>query len=73
MHCLPVLVLIVLAPTSNRLLAQSTFVWPAGNRVAVRLTFDDALASQVLMWMDLFARNSARVTFYVNQRSMEKN
>jgi peptidoglycan/xylan/chitin deacetylase (PgdA/CDA1 family) len=73
MHCLPVLVLIVLAATSNRLLAQSTFVWPAGKRVAVSLSFDDARASQVLMGLDLFARHAARVTFYVNPRSMEKN
>jgi peptidoglycan-N-acetylglucosamine deacetylase len=53
--------------------AQSNFAWPAGKRVAVSLSFDDARASQVLTGLDLFERHGARVTFYVNPRNMEKH
>jgi len=52
--------------------AQSKFAWPEGRQVAVSLSFDDARASQVTRGLDIFARHKARVTFYVNPRSMER-
>lgn len=53
--------------------AQSAFTWPDHKRVAVSLSFDDARASQVTNGLEFFARHKARVTFFVNPRSMVKN
>lgn len=52
--------------------AQQRFAWPQGKHVAVSLSFDDARASQVTRGLDVFAKHKARVTFYVNPRSMER-
>ena len=54
------------------LMAQQRFAWPQGRQVAVSLSFDDARASQVTRGLDLLARHKAKVTFYVNPRSMER-
>ena len=54
--------------------AQETrpaFHWPAGKRVAVSLSFDDARASQIDVGLPLFDRYGAKVTFYVNPPNME--
>lgn len=52
--------------------AQTRFPWPAGKRVAVSLSFDDARASQVTAGLDVFEKHGAKVTFFVNPRSVEK-
>lgn len=52
--------------------AGPAFHWPAGKRVAVSLSFDDARASQVDVGLSLFDAQNVRVTFYVNPRSLEK-
>ena len=44
------------------LTAQAAFPWPAGKRVAVSLSFDDARASQVLSGLDLLQRHGAKAT-----------
>jgi peptidoglycan/xylan/chitin deacetylase (PgdA/CDA1 family) len=64
----------LLAPHSA-LTAQTTrpaFHWPEGKRVAVSLSFDDARASQVDVGVPLFDKYGAKVTFYVNPKSLEK-
>ena len=66
------LVLVALLLLPARLPAQGAFAWPEGKRVAVSLSFDDARASQVTTGLDVFARHGAKVTLYVNPRSMEK-
>jgi hypothetical protein len=45
--------------------------WPAGKRVAVSLSFDDARNSQVDVGVPLFARHKAKVTFFVNPPNMK--
>lgn len=67
------LALWLLCSASMPLAAQTAFAWPAGKRVAVSLSFDDARASQVLSGAGLFRRHGARVTFYVNPRAIEKH
>ena len=69
----------VLAVASALLLAGAmsaqekakAFHWPAGKRVAVSLSFDDARASQVDVGLPLFNRYGVKVTFYVNPPKME--
>ena len=73
MKSLPVFCLFLLGAGTPSLSAQTSFAWPEGKRVAVSLSFDDARASQVLTGLDLFERQGAKVTFYVNPRSMEKH
>jgi peptidoglycan/xylan/chitin deacetylase (PgdA/CDA1 family) len=65
--------LLLLWAASEHLSAQTRFPWPEGKRVAVSLSFDDARESQAVNGFDLFARHCAKVTFYVNPRSMEKH
>ena len=65
--------LLLLSATSIPLSAQTGFQWPEGKRVAVSLSFDDARESQALNSLELFERHGAKVTFYVNPRSMEKH
>jgi peptidoglycan/xylan/chitin deacetylase (PgdA/CDA1 family) len=55
---------------ANLVAAQQSFSWPAGKRVALSLSFDDARQSQITNGLELFARHEARVTFYVNPRNM---
>ena len=52
--------------------AGHAFRWPEGKRVAVSLSFDDARASQVDAGVPLFDKYGAKVTFYVNPRSLDK-
>jgi peptidoglycan/xylan/chitin deacetylase (PgdA/CDA1 family) len=54
------------------LAAQPAFQWPAGKRVAVSFSFDDARASQIDVGVPLFDKYGAKVTFYVNPPNMEK-
>jgi hypothetical protein len=42
------------------------FRWPAGKRVAVSLTLDDARPSQVDVGLPVLARHGTRATFYVS-------
>lgn len=72
MRIVPAISLLLLGAASLHLSAQTSFQWPEGKRVAVSLSFDDARESQALDGIDLFARHGAKVTFYVNPRSMEK-
>src|SRR4029077_10746451 len=51
---------------------NSGFHWPAGKRVAVSLSFDDARTSQVDVGIPLFDSHGVKVTFYVNPRSLAK-
>jgi len=72
---LPAVVCVCLIFSPRELAAQdaaSTFHWPAGKRVAVSLSFDDARASQVDVGVPLFDAHGVKVTFYVNPRSLEK-
>jgi peptidoglycan/xylan/chitin deacetylase (PgdA/CDA1 family) len=48
------------------------FHWPAGKRVAVSLSFDDARASQIDVGLPLFDKYGVKVTFYVNPKNTEK-
>lgn len=73
MKFLPVISLLLAGAAWAPVSAQTNFQWPAGKRVAVSLSFDDARESQALNGFDLFARHGARATFYVNPRSMEKH
>jgi peptidoglycan/xylan/chitin deacetylase (PgdA/CDA1 family) len=52
--------------------APTGFHWPANKQVAVSLSFDDARASQMDTGIPLFDRYSAKVTFYVNPKNLEK-
>ncbi|MEP7367642.1 MAG: polysaccharide deacetylase family protein [Acidobacteriota bacterium] len=72
MNGLCAFVLLALLAVPIHLSGQSTFAWPEGKRVAVSLSFDDARASQVVTGLDIFAKHAAKVTLYVNPRSMEK-
>ncbi|HTQ56712.1 MAG TPA: polysaccharide deacetylase family protein [Bryobacteraceae bacterium] len=47
------------------------FQWPAGKRVAVSLSFDDARTSQIDVGLPLLDRYGAKVTFYVNPPNMQ--
>lgn len=49
-----------------------TFHWPAGKRLAVSLSFDDARASQLDVGVPLFDKYGAKVTFFVNPSNMAK-
>jgi peptidoglycan/xylan/chitin deacetylase (PgdA/CDA1 family) len=72
---LPAVVCVFLIQSTGELPAQNTspaFHWPAGKRVAVSLSFDDARASQVDVGVPLFEAHGVKVTFYVNPRSLEK-
>ena len=72
---LPAVVCVCLIFSPRELAAQDaapTFHWPAGKRVAVSLSFDDARASQVDVGVPLFDAHGVKVTFYVNPRSLEK-
>ncbi len=51
---------------------QTLFHWPAGKRVAVSLSFDDARVSQIDVGVPLFDKYGAKVTFFVNPPNMEK-
>lgn len=50
--------------------APPAFHWPAGKRVAVSLSFDDARASQIDVGVPLFDKYGAKVTFFVNPPNM---
>ncbi len=52
--------------------APAGFHWPAGKRVAVSFSFDDARASQIDVGVPLFDKYGAKVTFFVNPPNMEK-
>src|SRR5260221_9413972 len=52
--------------------ARPAFHWPEGKKVAVSLSFDDARPSQMDVGLPLFDKYGAKVTFYVNPRSLEK-
>lgn len=72
----PTIILIVagLLASAWKLSAQEVrpgFHWPAGKRVAVSLSFDDARASQIDVGVPLFDKYGAKVTFFVNPRNME--
>ena len=45
---------------------NSVFEWPAGKRVAVSLSFDDARLSQVDVGLPLLKRHGVKATFYVS-------
>lgn len=69
------LVLASLVASQCELSAQNTrsqFHWPRGKRVAVSLSFDDARTSQIDVGVPLFDRYGAKITFYVNPRSLNK-
>src|SRR6185437_12652378 len=72
---LPAVVCAFLIHSTVELHAQNNgpaFHWPAGKRVAVSLSFDDARASQVDVGLPVFEAHGVKVTFYVNPRSLEK-
>jgi peptidoglycan/xylan/chitin deacetylase (PgdA/CDA1 family) len=46
--------------------SKSAFRWPAGKRVAVSLSFDDARLSQIDRGLDLLNPTGVKVTFFVN-------
>ena len=72
---LTLLVLPALLGSPGRLTAQEAvagFPWPAGKRVAVSFSFDDARASQIDVGVPLFDKYGAKVTFYVNPPNMEQ-
>lgn len=52
--------------------AKKAFHWPAGKRVAVSLTFDDARTSQVDRGLDLFNAAGVKVTFFVTPEGVRK-
>jgi peptidoglycan/xylan/chitin deacetylase (PgdA/CDA1 family) len=73
--CLLILTFVSLLAPRCELSAQNAgraFHWPEGKRVAVSLSFDDARASQVDVGVPLFDKHGAKVTFYVNPRSLDK-
>jgi peptidoglycan/xylan/chitin deacetylase (PgdA/CDA1 family) len=45
---------------------KGKFVWPAGKRAAISLTFDDARPSQIDMGMPIFDKYGVRATFYIS-------
>ena len=50
---------------------KKPFQWPAGKRVAVSLTFDDARLSQPDVGLALLDRLGVKATFYVEPRNVE--
>jgi peptidoglycan/xylan/chitin deacetylase (PgdA/CDA1 family) len=52
--------------------AKKSFEWPAGKRVAVSMTFDDARTSQVDRGLDLFAKYGVKATFFVESRNIQQ-
>ncbi|MEN6601707.1 MAG: polysaccharide deacetylase family protein [Bryobacteraceae bacterium] len=58
--------------SASALWAQGDFKWPAGKRVAVSFSFDDARLSQVDTGLPLFDTNGVKATFYVSLRNAEK-
>ena len=72
---LPVLTGLCLLSASGRMMGQDAgdrFRWPAGKRVAVSLSFDDARASQVNSGIPLLDKYGVKATFYVNPGNIEK-
>jgi len=51
---------------------EAAFRWPAGKRVAVSLTFDDARLSQIDVGIPLFERHGVPATFYVSMANLAK-
>jgi len=73
LKCVTMLVFAGLLASLDRLPAQETqptFHWPAGKRVAVSFSFDDARASQIDVGVPLFDKYGAKVTFFVNPPNM---
>jgi peptidoglycan/xylan/chitin deacetylase (PgdA/CDA1 family) len=70
----PVVIAAALTLTSGALDAQQGpapgFVWPAGRRAAVSLSFDDARATQLDVGVPLFAEHGTHVTFYLTARDV---
>jgi peptidoglycan-N-acetylglucosamine deacetylase len=60
----------LLALAASSLPAQ--VAWPAGTRVAVSFSFDDARLSQIDTGLPLLARHHAKVTFYVQPGNMPR-
>ena len=54
------------------LVAQDSFRWPAGKKLAVSLSFD-ARVSQPKVGLELFRKHPAKVTFYVGPRGVERD
>ena len=72
---LPMLAGLCLLAGPAGLLGQATgdrFRWPAGKRVAVSLSFDDARASQVISGVPLLNKYGVKATFYVNPANVER-
>jgi len=51
---------------------KGRFVWPAGKRVAISLTFDDARPSQIDTGMPIFDKSGVRATFYISPDNLEQ-
>jgi peptidoglycan/xylan/chitin deacetylase (PgdA/CDA1 family) len=51
---------------------KQTFHWPAGKRVAVSLSFDDARLSQIDRGLDVLNPTGVKVTFYVLPENVKK-
>ncbi len=60
------------APYEGSAGISGKFVWPAGKRAAVSLTFDDARPSQLDVGMPVFEGHGIKVTFYVSTPNVEK-
>ncbi|HTE29076.1 MAG TPA: polysaccharide deacetylase family protein [Chryseolinea sp.] len=66
------LVLIAITASACICCGQTTpFVWPAGKKAAISLSFDDARASQVNGGTELLDRYGAKATFYVVPGAMK--
>lgn len=48
------------------------FVWPAGKRAAISLTFDDARLSQIDVGLPIFEKMKVRATFYVSPNNIKQ-
>ena len=51
--------------------SSDNFKWPAGKKVALSLSFDDARLSNVDVGLPLFKKHDVQVTFYVNPPNMQ--
>jgi len=51
---------------------QNNFIWPAGKKAAVSLTFDDARPSEVDNGLEILDRYGVKGTFYVIPATVEK-
>lgn len=51
---------------------QNNFIWPAGKRAAVSLTFDDARVSEIDNGLDILDRYGVKGTFYVLPAGVRK-